>query len=449
MWRRAGLVWRILLLAAIAGASRERAVAADDLAAVAHDAYIFTFPLYENYRLRYQLIYNPANPRRATVNQFGHRRELSDHTSRAVTTPNADTLYSSAFLDLSQGPLRLEVPEIADRYYSLAFMDAYTDNFAYVGTRTTGRHAGKYLITGPGWSGSPPRGATLISAPTNAVWLLGRFLVTGSQDLPQVHRDQDGLRLSPLDPAAPPPASTGPAPSPDDPWNYFAVVNYALTENPPPAGDKPMVDRIAAIGIGPGRHFDPDRFTEPERQAILAGVAAAKRQIAAAEITGKVVNGWAYPAAGLGNFGTDYVLRAATALKALAALEPVEAIYFSHVGQALDGADRYRMHFATGQLPPVDGFWSLSIYEVMPDKRLFFAANPIGRYAIGDRTPGLTHNPDGSLDLLVQHASPGEALESNWLPTPEGPFALILRAFVPQRALLDGSYAPPPVEQLP
>lgn len=438
----------IALLLAI-GSLGGKPAAADDLASVARDAYIFTFPLYEMYRVRYLAQYSPANPRRALPNEFRHRRELSGPSDRAVTTPNADTLYSSAFLDLSRGPLLLEAPEIADRYYSLAFMDFYTNNFANIGTRTTGGHAGAFLIAGPGWTGAAPGGAPVIRSPTNALWLLGRFLVTGSQDLEAIHREQDGLKLSPLGGGNLPASLGGPAVQPNDPWNYFAAVDDALTENPPPARDAAIVTRISAIDIGPGRHFDPTRFDAQAQQALLAGVAEAKQQIATRQISGKTVNGWAYPSPGIGNFGTDYLLRAAIALKGLGALEPIEAMYLPHVGEALSGERRYRLHFDAGNLPPASAFWSLSAYEIMPDKRLFFAANPIGRYSIGDKTPGLRRNPDGSLDILIQHDPPGGGMESNWLPVPAGPFALTLRAYLPQPPLLNASYAPPPLERQP
>jgi hypothetical protein len=342
-----------LLLAMGGGSSSANsAPATDDLTAVARDSYVFTFPLYEMYRIRYLALCSPLNPRRAVPNTFRHRRELADATSRAVTAPNADTLYSSAFLDLSQGPLLLQVPAIADRYYSLAFMDFYTNDFAYVGTRATGSGAGQYLIAGPNWTGSslPPEINGVIHAPTSAVWLLGRFAVAGPQDLPAVHREQDELQLSPYDAGGLPPRScTGPP-------------------------------------VDPG------------------------------------------------------------ALRGLAALTASEAMYLNYVGERLSGDRHYRLHFAAGNLPPADAFWSLSAYEVMPDKRSFFAANPIGRYSIGDKTPGLRRNPDGSLDILIQHDTPGTAGASNWLPAPAGPFALSLRAYLPRGPLRDGSYAPPALE---
>ena len=198
----------MLVLVFLLGGTAPPARGEDALRAIARDAYVFTFPLHETYRVRYQMLYSPANPRRVPPNQFLKGRQLADHTSRRVTAPNNDTLYSSAFLDLSRGPLVLDVPEITDRYYSFAVMDFYTNNTAYVGTRTTGTRARTYPIVGPAWRGTAPQGGHVIASPTNAVWLLGRFLVSDASDLPRAHRLQDAVSSlrSPL--AAPLPSST-------------------------------------------------------------------------------------------------------------------------------------------------------------------------------------------------------------------------------------------------
>jgi len=440
-----GHVLALAVLASLGLAAPLHAQGANDLAAIARDAYIFTLPLHEMNRVRTVTHFAPANPFRVPINQFLHRRELSDHSSRVVTTPNNDTLYSSAFLDLSAGPLVLEVPEIADRYYSFALMDFYSNNVAYVGTRTTGTAAGKYLIAGPDCKDAPPAGLRLLASPTNAAWLLGRILVTDASDLPRVHALQSALKLAPLNPGGTE-ARAAPVVDPNEPLSTFALTNHLLTENPPPARDAAMLARMAGINVGPGRRFDPGAFDQAQREAILAGIEEAKRLVAARDVTSKVVNGWAYPEAAIGNFGTDYLLRAATALKLLAALEPAEATYLGYVGEALDGTKTYQLRFAPDQLPPVGAFWSLSMYEIMPDKRMFFVANQIRRYAIGDRTPNLRRGPDGALEISIQHEAPGPDRASNWLPAPAGPFALILRAYMPGPARIDATYAPPRLE---
>ena len=420
-----------------------------ELSALAKQAYVYTYPLYVMYRTRAGALRNSGN-----LNRFAHARALATPASRAVTAPNNDTLYSSAWLDLAQGPLLLHVPDTADRYYSLAFMDFYTNNFAYVGRRTTGTQAGDFAIVGPGWQGGTPAGLPVIRAPTNAVWLLGRFLVNGDEDLPAVHALQDRLSLRPLaGVAGAAPDRSRPAPEPADPWSYFTIVDEAMTENPPPERDRRVVAAMATIGVGPNASFDAGRFTAEERAALQSGMAAAKREIATADAPRAAGRpGWSAPRADLGNFGTDYFFRAVVAQVGLAALEPKEAVYLQPTGDAdgrpLDGSHRYVLHFAKGELPPVDAFWSLTMYQTESDQRRFLVPNPINRYSIGDRTKGLRYNGDGSLEIFIQHRSPGAAREANWLPAPAGPFVLSLRAYQPRPALLNGEYRVPVLQRL-
>src|ERR1700730_3058325 len=425
-----------------------RRVTLPELSALAKEAYIYTFPLYAMYRTRYDALARSGAP-----NCFQHARMLATPASRAVTAPNNDTLYSSAWLDLSQGPLVLHVPDTAGRYYSLAFMDFYTNNFAYVGRRTTGTKAGDFVIVGPRDQGERPPGIPVIAAPTNGVWLLGRILVTGVEDLPTVHALHFCLSLMSLssaDGGTPPRkrAGIGPKPAPNNPWNYFAVVNAALTENPPPARDWQVVVDVAKIAIGPDAFFDATRFSTEERAALLAGVGAAKRELETGLIPRTIGRpGWTQPRAHLSNFGTDYFFRASVAQVGLASLEPQEAVYLSPTGDAdgrpTDGTHRYLLHFSKGGLPPVDAFWSLTMYQVDPDQRRFLVENSLNRYSIGDRTKGLVYNADGSLDIFIQHQSPGAAREANWLPAPEGRFVLSLRAYQPRPELLNGQYQVP------
>jgi hypothetical protein len=420
-----------------------------NIAAIARDMYVFTFPLYEFYRVRSVILNSGLGLQPARINQFRHARQLSDHTARVVTAPNNDTLYSSAFLDLSRGPLIVEVPEIADRYYSLALMDCYTNNFAYIGTRTTGDVTGKYLIAGPGWNGSSPGGTSVISSPTNAVWFLGRILVINASDLPRVHQLQDALKLYPAPETEASLPFNGPPVTANDPWNYFAV---ALTENPPGQRDAAIITRMSTINVGPGQRFDPAKFNEADQKALFAGIEDAKRLISAKQLADKVVNGWRYIVPGIGNFGTDYLLRAAVALVGLGAAEPEEAMYMVRFmgdgGEPLDGSRSYRLHFASDNLPPVNAFWSISMYELLPDGRMFFTENPIKRYSIGDRTPGLTRNSDGALDIYLEREAPSGGRETNWLPTPAGRFSLVLRAYLPKQELVEHRYAPPPLTRL-
>ncbi len=410
-------------------------------------AYRYALPLYEVMRLRYATVYDAGNPHRVPLNSFAHKRRLADARDHLVTMPNNDTLYSLAVLDLSAGPVRFEVPDTGDRYYSAALMDAYTNNFSIIGRRTTGTHAASFLIAGPGWQGETPDGGPqMIHAPTNTVLLLVRILVDGPDDVAAVAALQDGFKLTPPNAAADAPAPI--APVANSGRNFVEISDRALAENPPPADDAVMLARIARVGIAPLTRA-PDRSTTadwdkdlPLAQKLLATAVSRPRHL---------IQGWNYLPADIGNFGTDYDVRAAVALLGLMALPPEEAMYTNGIkdaqGKAFDGAHRYRLHLPPGGVP-ADAFWSLSLYSVEADGRAYFADNPLHRYAIGDRTPGLKKNADGSLDLLIQREPPEEAQQGNWLPAPAGPFRLTMRAYQPRRELLEGRFRYPAVERI-
>jgi len=433
----------------------------ENIANLVKQAYDYSFPVYEMYRTRHRTVYVPDNPNRMDLNRFTHTRTLSNHRHRQVTAPNNDTLYSSAWLDLLLEPIVLTVPDTGGRYYSMAFMDFYTNNFAYVGRRTTGTRAGDYVVVGPQWNGAAPAALPVIKSPTNAVWLLGRTLVDDEADLLNVHKLQDQFKLTSLSEWTKPGtgkakrllANSQPAPDPKDPWNFFKMVNLGLTENPPPADEAPLMAEFTRIGVGPNQTFDPSRFSEEQRKTILQALKLANKEIRGGlSAVGTARNGWSYPPSHLGNYGRDYALRAVIALIGLAALEPTEAVYMISLTdkerKPLTGENRYRLRFEKGAMPPVDAFWSLSIYEVMPDQRSFFVDNPIHRYAIGDRTKGLKVNADGSVDIHIRHQSPGKELESNWLPAPPGVLRLCFRAYQPREPILKGDYSLPWIQRL-
>ena len=409
-------------------------------------AYRYALPLYEVMRLRYLTVFDTANPHRVPINSFVHKRHLADAGDRLVTMPNNDTLYSLALLDLSAGPVRFEVPDTAGRYYSAALMDAYTNNFSIIGRRTTGTHAGSFLIAGPGWQGDTPAGGTqMIHAPTNTVVLLVRILVDGADDLAAVSALQEGFKLSA--PGAGRTAAVAIAPRPNKGSNFVEVIDRALAENPPPADDAPMLARIARVGIVPGAQT-LDRSVVADwnqdfhlAQWLLARAVARPRHL---------IQGWSYLPPDIGNFGTDYDVRAAVALLGLLALPQEEAMYVNGFedaqGQDFNGAHRYRLRLPPGGVP-ADAFWSLSLYTAEADGRAYFADNPLHRYAIGDRTPGLKKNADGSLDILIQQQPPDAAQQANWLPAPAGRFRLAMRAYQPRRELLDGRFRYPAVER--
>jgi hypothetical protein len=320
------------------------------------------------------------------ANQLINVTELSTPAQRLVPAPNVDTLYTVARVDLRNGPLVIHVPDEQGRYYTLQFLDAYTNTFAYIGRRVTGTRAGNYAVVGPGWRGPLPSGVRRITSPTPTTWLLGRTLVNGPSDLEQVHAIQRGYTLTPL-----------------------------------------RAGLLRGLRIG------------------RAQVDAYARRLRTA--SERHHNGWLLPPADTGNFGTDYLLRAYVARDALGANVPREAVYpFAFVdrrGRTLTGAHRYVLHFAAHQLPPVGAFWSLTMY----DKDVFLAPNAINRYAIGDRTPGLRRNTDGSLDILLQHARPGTRA-SNWLPAPRGRFILALRLYQPRPSVLHGTWRLPTISPL-
>lgn len=401
----------------------------------ARAAFIFTLPLLEIARTR-QL----RHPRQG-LNRLIHAQALSDWRSREVTTPNNDTLYSHAQLDLTAGPARLTVPPGRDRYISVALMDAYSNNFAVLGTRTT-PDGGGFVVAPPGSRG----GEGIIVAPTPHVWGLARTLVSGPEDFAAARAFAERLRLSA--PAAPPPMATPPR---DAPWpDYLRAASRLMRANPPPAPDAPALAAFSALGLTGA--FDPRGFSAAEREAIAAGLEAGRRYVREG-MGRKYVQGWAYPNPNLGAFGQDYDYRARVALGGLAALPVEEAMYMFAEGDEAGGrhfrpGQRLRLRLPAERLPPVDAFWSLSIYEATPEGQFFFARNPIDRYAIGDRTPGLRRGGDGSIDIWISHEDPGDDRRPNWLPAPNAPFQMNFRAYLPRAELRDGRYRLPPLERL-
>jgi hypothetical protein len=427
--------------------------ATSDLQTVAERAYIYAYPL----------VLLQATESVMPVNHLTHIAEFPDAGFRLIVRPNADTLYSTAWIDVSSEPILLHVPDSAGRFYLLQFMDAWTETFADPGKRTTGTGEAWFAIVGPGWNGKLPDHVTRFDAPTNQVWLLGRTQTNGAGDYDNVHAFQHGMRLVPLSqypgkdqPPGPPPnlhRAAGPAP-PDrikamEPTVFFAAFARALKANPPHAADAPIVRDLARIGLVPGQDFDPSQLTPNQLQAINAGAQAAVAHIEKFVASGGVTKpGWTSFQGALGRYGTNYAARAVTARVAIGANPPEDAVYMSssadNQGHTLNGSNRYRMHFDASILPPVQAFWSITAY----DKDGYFIANPINRFAIGDRDH-LKFNPDGSLDLYIQSQNPGPERESNWLPSGDGIFNLTIRLYWPKPSILDGSWHPPALENVP
>jgi hypothetical protein len=397
------------------------------------------------------------------INQFAHMRQFPDASFKDVVRANVDTLYSSAFLDLAAEPIVLSVPDTHGRYYLMPMLDAWTNVFASPGKRTTGTKAGHFAVTGPGWTGTLPKGVTQIKAPTNMVWIIGRTQTNGPADYPAVHKIQDGYRLTPLSafgkPFTPPAGKVDPAIdmkiAPVDQLRkmsaetFFNRLATLLKSDPPPAADAPVLEKLKAIGVVAGEKFDPAKLDPAVAKGLEQSVNVAfDKLLAASKEVGAPSNGWRVPPMILGNFGTDYGARAVVALVGLGANLPQDAVYPSAFvdgdGKPLNGANKYVIHFDKSALPPVRAFWSITMY----DPASFFVANPINRYAISSWMP-LKKNPDGSLDIYVQHDSPGKAKESNWLPASDKDFNTTLRMYWPEEkapSILDGSWKPPAVK---
>lgn len=428
---------------------------ATSLFSTAVEAYVWGYPLVLMERTR-KLLTQQQRRGSSPANTLRHLTKLATPREREVVKPNNDTLYSSAWLDLSAGPMVLEVPDV-DRYYSFQLLDAYTNTCAYVGSRTTGTRAGRHVIVGPRWSGDVPGfdGCPVLRAPTDTVWLLGRTVVDGEEDLATAAALIKQYRLEPAQPSQREPQWwTGPAESPhtiaDAGIEFYDELGIALERNPPPAAETGLLENFASAGIGPGR--SPSRTTDAVTRLALEQAVAFGDQLLHARTSTRhgqsakrADSGWSYDL-DIGTYGNNYLLRAVIALHGLGALTAEEAIYASTqldaAGQQLTGEHAYRLHFDADHLPPVDAFWSLTVY----DEDNFLVANDIDRYAIGDRTPGLTYGSDGSLDLLVQHDKPG-AGPSNWLPAPQGTFELTLRFYQPRQEMLDGTYKLPPIQR--
>jgi hypothetical protein len=432
------------------------------------EAYVYGYPLVTMDMTR-RVMTNAKRPlaHHAPMGQFYNAPTYPDAAFRDVTAPNADTLYSTAWLDLEKEPYVLSLPDEADRYFLMPMLSGWTDVFAAPGKRTTGTAAQTYAITGPRWQGKLPAGVTELRSPTNLVWILGRTYCTGTPaDYKAVHALQDRTSLVPLsawgrryvqpvgrfDPSIDMSTPVRDQVNALDAGAFFARLAQLMRENPPAEADAPIVAKLAKLGIVPGEDFDMLKL-DPAVQRGLARVPrpALEKIMGQGKAAGTHVNGWDFTTQ-TGVYGTDYLQRAYIAAVGLGANRPQDAVYptsdVDAEGKPYDGANRYVVHFANGALPPAEAFWSLTLY----DAEYFFVDNPLDRYDLGSRS-ALTPNADGSVDLTIQNVSPGVAKEANWLPAPAGRFVLMLRLYwpaePPKPSILDGSWKPPLVERVP
>lgn len=432
---------------------------------LATDAYIYGYPLVTMEMTR-RVITNVAAPEgtRAPMGQIIKLRHYPDAAFRDVTAPNADTLYTTAFFDVGKEPWVLSLPDMKDRYFLMPMLDGWTTVFQVPGKRTTGTAAQTYAITGPGWSGTLPAGVKEYKSPTSMVWLLGRIYCTGTpEDYAEVHALQDQVKLVPLSaygkPYTPPAGKVDPAIDMKtavrdqvnrmDAVAYFTLLAELMKTNPPSAADASALAKFASIGLVPGQDFDASKLRADFAKRIPE--IANDRIMIQFKINKDVhdIDGWGFTTK-TGIYGTDYLMRALITAIGLGANRPQDAVYPTSQkdgdGRAYDGANKYVMRFAKGQLPPVEGFWSLTMY----DGGYFFVPNPINRYSVSARQH-LKANPDGSVDLYIQKDSPGADKESNWLPAPAGKFILMLRMYWPDEtnpSIIDGTWTIPPVRKV-
>jgi hypothetical protein len=439
-------------------------ITAEEAHAIGVEAYVYFYPLITMETTRRQMTNLEAGKKVGfgPMNAFTHVREFPSADFRAVVRPNFDTLYSAAWLDLTREPLVVSVPDTGGRYYLLPLYDMWTDSFCVPGKRTSGTGAHDYAIVPPGWTGTVPDGVEVVHSPTATVWIIGRTQTNGPADYDAVHEVQDGFKIVPLSRfgSEPEPVVARNDPSVDmdtEPLKqvngmsadaYFAEAARLLKLHPPHVTDWSTIERIRRIGVVPGETFDFAAL-QPEVRAGLEGVPADALALMQSTLPrlAKVTNGWQMNTDTIGVYGNYYLKRAIVTMAGLGANAAEDAVYplsFADAdGQPLDGANDYAMHFEKDELPPVDAFWSVTMY----DAEGFQAANEINRFAIGDRDD-LTYNRDGSLDLLLQHERPGDDQVSNWLPAPRGPLGVTMRLYAPKADVLQGRWAPPPIKRV-
>ena len=366
-------------------------------------------------------------------------------------------------LTFAKEPMVLTIPDMNDRYFMMPMLSGWTDVFQSPGTRTTGQQPQTYVITGPGWSGTLPTGVTEYKSPTNIVWLLGRIYCTGTpEDYAKVHALQDQISLVPLSQLG---KSYRPAPGNVDPGvdmttlpreqvnalsvnGYFNYVAELMKTNPPLPRDEAMRARMASMGLTPGQDFDQGKLGAFDSATVDAIPKLALQRMLERFKNQATINGWIYFGPDVANWGTDYLLRALCNMLGPGWNLPADAVYPASEkgfdGKDYDGNNRYAIHFEKGQMPPVNGFWSLTMYNA--DR--YFVPNALDRYTLSQRD-NFVVNVDGSVDIYLQANSPGKDRELNWLPAPEGKFSVMLRLYWPKDtppSILDGTWKPPPIQ---
>jgi hypothetical protein len=451
---------------AVAHAQDANKFSAQEARQIAEDVYIYGYSLITMEMTR--RVMTNVRELEGTRAPMGHLIRVSEYPTAAfrdVTAPNADTLYTTAWIDVGKEPWVLSLPDAHDRYYLFPMLDGWTDVFQVPGKRTTGTGPQKYAITGPGWKGTLPEGVKEYKSPTSMVWLLGRIYCTGTpEDYAAVHKMQDAVSIVPLSaygkPYTLPPGKVDPSIDMKTPVrdqvnalssaDYFSLLATLMKDNPAAEADAPMLEKMARLGIVPGQPFDLGKLDPAVQQALQDVPKIAFGKIMAHfKSAGRVENGWVFTTK-TGLYGTDYLQRALVTAIGLGANRPQDAVYPTSEedteGKPYDGTNKYVMHFDKGQLPPVNGFWSLTMYNA----EYFFFANPLNRYTLSARND-LKKNADGSVDLYLQNENPGPEKQSNWLPAPAGKFIPMLRLYWPKEtppSIIDGTWKIPAVQKV-
>ena len=379
--------------------------------------------------------------------------QLAGPQMKNIQSTNNDTIYSWIWVDLSTEPFVYVKPATGDRFYTTQFVDAYTNNFAYVSSRTDGPAEKTVALVGPGWSGKLPAGIERLEAPTDKVFVILRLAVDGEADMANIKALQAKSEFKPLSNYL---AKTDPKPAPaptnpgyKGPLSDFEWIGDLIAKNRPPAEEAGLMGMFERIALSPDYGFQEDKLSDAQKKGLARaakdGLAAIE---AAAKNIGREVNGWQMPPVSDVFFGTDYMLRAVIAWQSVFQNTPIEAyypaLYTDATGAQLDGSsESYVLRFEKGNLPPVNAFWSITLYDL---KNRLMVANSINRYSIGDRTKGLAYGSDGSLEIYIQKDDPGGKKSANWLPAPDAPFYLLMRTYLPKQAMLDGRYQPPAVK---
>jgi hypothetical protein len=439
--------------------------------AIGVDAYVYFYSLVtmDVTRKQFTNLEPGKMPGRGPMNMFNNVPTYPPADDRGVVRPNFDTLYSIAYLDMTKEPVVVSVPDTNGRYYLLPMLDMWSDVFASPGWRTTGTQAGNFLVTPPGWRPDLrerfidefklPRDTQRIDAPTPYVWVIGRTKTDGPADYDAVRKIQAGFKVTLLSEWGKPPK---PAEVKIDPsidmktppkiqvdtmpaGKYFAYAAELLKLQPPHITDEPILAQMKRIGIEPGKSFDIEKVSPAVKKALESAPEAAQKLMEWKIPTlARVANHWSMNTDTMGVYGNYYLKRAILAQIGLGANLPEDAIYplnlSDDTGRPLDGSNKYTLHFEKSATPPVNAFWSVTLY----DSEGFQVANPLNRFAVSSWMP-FKYDPDGALTLYFQNESPGKDKEANWLPAPKGAFNLTMRLYAPKSEALTGRWNPPPV----